>query len=261
MRIDLTKQSIIVTGAGRGIGRDIALLAAAAGADVLLTARSEGQLSEVRTEIEAAGTGSATVLAADLNEPATAAALVKTALDKFGKIDVLVNNAGVNSIGNLVMSKEESWREVFELNVFAVFRLTQAALRPMIRAKCGRVINISSVAAKTGAAYASSYSASKAAILGFTKSIARETASIGITVNAICPWHVDTELVREAMAKRAKMFGRDADEYLKEIESHSPQKQLVKSREVASLALYLMSPEARALTGQALNVDGGTVMD
>lgn len=261
MKIELTGQSIIITGAGRGIGRDLAFLCADAEANVVLTARSEDQLVSVREDISKLGRGRAVILAADLNEPATTPALVKLALEEFGKIDVLVNNAGVNSIGNLVMSKEESWREVFELNVFAVFRLTQAVLRQMIRAKYGRVINISSVAAKTGAAYASSYAASKAAILGFTKSIARETASIGITVNAICPWHVDTELVREAMAKRAKMFGRDPDEYLKEIESHSPQKQLVRVREVSALALYLMSAEARALTGQSFDVDGGTVMD
>jgi NAD(P)-dependent dehydrogenase (short-subunit alcohol dehydrogenase family) len=261
VRIDLSKQAIIITGAGRGIGREIALMCAEAGADVVLTSRSAGQLEEVAAEIERMKKGSATVIAADLAEAAAVDQIVKPTIEKFGKIDVLVNNAGVNSIGNLVMSKEDNWRQVFELNVFSVFRLTQAVLRHMIRAKYGRVINMSSAAAKIGAAYASSYAASKAAILGFTKSVARETAQVGITVNAICPWHVDTELVREAMAKRAKMFGKTAEEYLEEIKSHSPQKQLVQSREVAGLALYLMSPEARSLTGQSLNVDGGTVMD
>src|SRR5262245_48917986 len=261
MNIELANQTIIVTGAGRGIGRDIALMCAEAGGHVVLTARSAEQLEEVKAEIVKSGRGSAEIVVADLAEKSAVEAIVKAALAKSNKIDALINNAGMNSIGNLVMSKEESWRQVFEVNVFAVFRLTQAVLRHMIRAKYGRVVNLSSAAAKIGAAYASSYAASKAAILGFTKSIARETAQIGITVNAICPWHVDTELVREAMAKRAKMFGKEADEYLKEIEGHSPQKQLVKSREVAALALYLMSPEARSLTGQSLNVDAGVVMD
>lgn len=262
MQLDLSNQTIIVTGAGRGMGRDISLMAAAAGGHVVITARSLDQLEQLKAEIEKAGhQGSATVVAGDLAEKATTDAIVKAALAKNNKIEVLVNNAGMNSIGNLVMSKEETWRQVFDVNVFALMRLTQAVLKHMIRAKYGRVINLSSVAAKVGAAYASAYSASKAAVLGFTKSVARETASIGITVNAVLPWHVDTELVRDAMEKRAKMFGKNAEEYLKEIESHSPQKKLVESREVAALCLFLMSPEARPITGQSLNVDAGVVMD
>ena len=172
-----------------------------------------------------------------------------------------MNNAGTNSIANLMLAKEDDFRAVYELNVFAVFRLTKAVVRQMIRQKSGRVINISSVAAKFGSAYNSAYSSSKAAVLGFTRSVARETAQLGITANSICPWHVDTELVRESMTRRAKIFGKSADEYLQAIIDESPEKRLIEAREVAALSLFLMSPEARGITGQSLNVCGGMMME
>lgn len=260
MKIDLSGQVVIVTGAGRGIGEAISLLSAESGATVVLAARSADQLEQVAAKITAAG-GSALAVPTDLTSKASVDALVKTTAERFGRIDVLVNNAGTNYVANMVMSKEDQFRAVYELNVFAVFNLTQGVLRHMIRAKSGRIINISSVSAKVGAAYNSAYASSKAAMLGFTKSVARETAKIGITVNAICPWHVDTDLVREAMAKRAKLFGRNADEYLDEIRTHSPQQRLIEARECAALAVFLMSHDARGITGQSLNVDGGTVME
>jgi NAD(P)-dependent dehydrogenase (short-subunit alcohol dehydrogenase family) len=259
--IKLEGKTVIVTGAGRGIGRDIALLAAESGANVVLVARSAGQLDEVATQIAQSGKGAALAYPADLTDKAVADALVGKTLERFGAIYALVNNAGTNNIANLAMAKEDDFRAVYELNVFALFRLTKAVVRQMIRTKSGRVINISSVAAKFGSAYNSAYSSSKAAVLGFTRSVARETAQIGITVNAICPWHVDTELVRESMARRAKMFGKSADQYLQEIIDESPQKRLIEGREIAALSVFLMSPEARGITGQALNVCGGMMMD
>ena len=145
--------------------------------------------------------------------------------------------------------------------MFSVFTLTQRVLKQMIRQKSGRIINISSVSAKLGASYGSAYAASKAAMIGFSKSVAREVAKVGITSNAICPWHVDTELVQEAMANRAKMFGKDTESYIAGIVEHMPQKRLITVREVGGLALFLMSDEARGITGQSLNVCGGSVMD
>lgn len=260
MKVDLSGQVVLVTGAGRGIGEAIAVLSAESGAHVALVARSADQLEKVAAKITALGR-SALVLPADLTKKEQIDGLVKNTLEKFGRVDVLVNNAGTNYIANLVMSKEDQFRGVYDLNLFAVFTLTQSVLKHLIRAKSGRVINISSVSAKVGAAYNSAYASSKAAVLGFTRSVARETAKIGITVNAICPWHVDTELVREAMGKRAKMFGKGAEEYLAEIVSHSPQQRLIEAREVAALAVFLMSHDARGITGQSLNVDGGTVME
>jgi NAD(P)-dependent dehydrogenase (short-subunit alcohol dehydrogenase family) len=259
--INLEGKTVIVTGAGRGIGRDIALLAAESNANVVLVARSAGQLDEVAAQIAQTGKGAALAYPADITDKAVADDLVKKTLERFGAVYALVNNAGTNNIANLAMAKEDDFRAVYELNVFALFRLTKAVVRQMIRTKSGRVINISSVAAKFGSAYNSAYSSSKAAVLGFTRSVARETAQIGITVNAICPWHVDTELVRESMARRAKMFGKSADQYLQEIIDESPQKRLIEGREIAALSVFLMSPEARGITGQSLNVCGGMLMD
>jgi NAD(P)-dependent dehydrogenase (short-subunit alcohol dehydrogenase family) len=251
---------VLVTGASRGIGRAIALACAQAGASVVLVARSEAQLEQVASAIREKN-GTAMVVQADLTDRAAVDGLVARVIDRFGRIDVLVNNAGTNHIANLVMMTDEALRSVFELNVFSVFRLTKAVIRHMIRAKSGRIINIASIAAKVGVAYGSAYSSSKAALLGFTRSLARETAQLGITVNAICPWHVDTELVREAMEHRGKMFGKKGDEYLKEIAQHNPQKRLIEATEVAAVTLFLMSHEARGITGQSINVCGGTVMD
>jgi NAD(P)-dependent dehydrogenase (short-subunit alcohol dehydrogenase family) len=258
MRVDLSGRAVIVTGAGRGIGRAIASMAAEAGATVVLAARTAEQLETVRAEIAAKG-GRALAVPTDLTDPVASLALVRRALDELGRLDALVNNAGTNLIANLVMSKEEQWRSLFDVNVFAVFRLTKEALRPMIKAKSGRIINISSVAGKVGAAYASAYAASKAAVDAFTRSVALETAKLGITANTICPWHVDTELLHHGMGKRGQMFGATAEEYIAAIARSSPQERLVTAREVASLAIYLMSSEASGITGQSINVSGGAV--
>jgi 3-oxoacyl-[acyl-carrier protein] reductase len=260
VQIKLEGQVAIVTGAGRGIGREIALMTAEAGARVALVARSEEQLKSVAAEIREAG-GEALALVTDVTDRDAVKAMVKRVTTEWGRVDVLVNNAATNYVANLVMAKDADIRRVYEVNVFAVFSCTQTVLRSMIRQKSGRIINISSVSAKVGAAYNSAYASSKAALIGFTKSVARETAKIGITCNAICPWHVDTELVHDAMTARAKMFGKTAEEYLAEIVSHSPQQRLITCREVGALALLLMSDEGRGITGQALNVDGGSVMD
>jgi NAD(P)-dependent dehydrogenase (short-subunit alcohol dehydrogenase family) len=260
VKIDLSGQVVVVTGAGRGIGRETAALAAEAGARAVLCARTLPQLEEAAAAIRAAG-GEAVAIETDVASSESVKAMMARVLESFGRIDALVNNAGTNAIANLVMAKEDSWKQVYEVNVFGTMRCTQAAVRAMIRHKRGRVINVSSVSAKVGAAYNSAYASSKAAVLGFTKSVAREVAKLGITVNAILPWHVDTELVHESMTARAKMFGKTAEEYLADIVAASPQQRLITAREVAALAVFLMSHDARGITGQCLNVCGGTVME
>lgn len=260
VKIELTDQVVLVTGAGRGIGKEIAVMAAEAGAAVVVAARSADQLESVAAQVREAG-GKALAVPTDVTDKDALKALVKTTVSEFGRLDVLVNNAATNYIANLVMAKEDKIRQLYDVNMFSVFTLTQLALRPMIRQKSGRIINVSSVSAKVGAAYNSAYASSKAAMLGFTKSVAREVAKVGITSNAICPWHVDTELVQSSMANRAKMFGKSSEEYLADIVEHSPQKRLITTREVGGLALFLMSNEARGITGQCLNVCGGSVME
>jgi NAD(P)-dependent dehydrogenase (short-subunit alcohol dehydrogenase family) len=260
MKVQLEDRVVIVTGAGRGIGREVAMVAAQAGAAVVLVARTAPQLEAVAAAVREAG-GRALVHACDLAQEPAAAAVVDAAVAEYGRVDVLVNNAAMNYVANLVMSKDDRWRELYELNVFATVRLTRHVLRRLIRQKSGRIINVSSVSAKVGASYNAAYASSKAAMIGFTKSVAREVAKLGITVNAVCPWHVDTEMVREAMGQRAKMFGKTTDEYLAEIIAENPQGRIMTAREIAATCVFLMSDDARGITGQAINVDGGFVMD
>ncbi len=259
VKVDLSGQVVVVTGAGRGIGKEIASVAAGAGATSVLVARTAAQLDAAVAEIEQQG-GKAWALPADLAQPDAAGRVVAQVIERHGQIDVLVNNAATNYVANLVMAKDEGWRRLYELNVFAVMRLTQAAIKPMIRRKRGRIVNIGSVSGELGAAYNSAYASSKAAIDGFTRSVAKEVAKLGITVNSIRPWHVDTELVHEAMAARAKLFGKTAEDYIAMIIAESPQQRLITAREIAALAVFLMSEDARGITGQALNVCGGYAM-
>lgn len=260
MKVELKDRVVIVTGAGRGIGREVAMVAAEAGAAVVLVARTASQLEAAAAAVREAG-GRALVHACDLAQESAAAAVVDAAMAEYGRVDVLVNNAAMNYVANLVMSKDDRWRELYEVNVFATVRLTRQVLRRLIRQKSGRIINVSSVSAKVGASYNAAYASSKAAMIGFTKSVAREVAKLGITVNAVCPWHVDTEMVREAMGQRAKMFGKTTDEYLADIIAENPQGRIMTAREIAATCVFLMSDDARGITGQAINVDGGFVMD
>jgi len=257
MSSTLQDQVAIVTGAGRGIGREIALTFARASAAVVLAARTCTQLDELGDLITSEG-GVAMPVRTDVSDHDSVAKLVANTMARFGRIDILVNNAaGANYISSLALSDDARWKKMFDVNVFGVYLCTKAVLPHMIRAKSGRIINISSIAGQAGAAYNTAYSASKAAVIGFTKALALEVAKLGITSNAICPWHVDTELMREAMAARGAIFRKSVDEYLAKIVANNPQRRLITAPEVAGLALFLSLPAARGINGQALNQCGG----
>jgi 3-hydroxybutyrate dehydrogenase len=259
MNSTLNGQVAIVTGAGRGLGREIALKFARAGAAVVLAARTCEQLDEVGQIITSEG-GTALAVKTDVSDRASVKHLVAETVARFKRVDILVNNAAsANYISSLALSDDEHWKKMFDVNVFGVYLCTKAVISHMIRAKSGRIINISSIAGQAGAAHASAYAASKAAVLGFTRAIALEVARLGITSNAICPWHVDTELMRDAMTARGAIFGKSTEDYLQQIIAHNPQRRLITADEVAGLALFLSLPEARGINGQALNQCGGMV--
>lgn len=248
----------IVTGASRGIGREIAVALAQSGAAVVVAARDESALSELTATITSRG-GNALPVPTDVTDQSAVRTLMGRTVEQFGSIDVLINNAGTNYISSLMLSNDTRWKQIFDTNVFGAYHCTKAVLPTMIRAKSGRIVNIASIAGVTGAAHNSAYSAAKAALIGFTKSIALEVARLGITCNAICPWHVDTTMMREAMKARAAMFGDNGEDYISKIVAHHPQRRLIKPEEVAALALFLSSEEAAGITGQALNQCGGAV--
>lgn len=248
----------IVTGASKGIGREIAIEFAHHGGAVVLGSRDAVGLEQLADAIRAEG-GAALPFSADVSDRRAVKDLISTTLAKFGKIDILINNAGTNYVSSLVLSDDARWKQMFDTNVFGVYNCTKAVLPSMIRAKSGRIINIASIAGVVGAAHNSAYSAAKAAVIGFTKSVALEVARLGITCNAICPWHVDTEMMHQAMAARAAMFGGNGDGYLERVLAHHPQRRLITPKEIASLALFLSSEDAAGITGQAVNQCGGVV--
>jgi NAD(P)-dependent dehydrogenase (short-subunit alcohol dehydrogenase family) len=256
---ELGGQVHIVTGAGRGIGLEVARRIAARGGTPILVARHAEQIEQATAELRAAG-HTAEAFVADVTDPVRTDALVKHVRATYGRIDGLVNNAASNHVANLLMSKEEEWHRIFDLNVFALFRLTKACLKPMVAAKYGRIVNLSSAAAKVGSPYNSVYSASKAAVDGFTRSLALEVARLGITVNCVSPSYVDTELLRLGMTIRGKMVGQDAETFIASVAESNPQRRLLRPGEIAATIVHLLGPEAGGVTGQSWNVCGGVAM-
>ena len=244
----LASQIAVVTGAGRGIGRAIALKFAAEGADVVCVSRTQENSEKVAGEIRALGR-KAWAFAVDVADAAAVSAAAEKILAEAGKVDILVNNAGVTRDGLLMRMSDADWDTVLDTNLKGAFLVTKAFSRAMIKARTGRIINISSVIGLIGNAGQSNYAASKAGLIGFTQSCAREFAGRGITVNAIAPGFIETDMTAELNeALRA--------EILKKI----PLGALGQSEDIAAAALYLAGASGRYVTGQVLTVDGGMVM-
>ena len=247
--IDLSGKTALVTGGSRGIGRAIVTRLATQGADVAFTyLGNEAAAKETTTAVQGLGrTGLA--IQGDARESEAAEATVKAALEALGKLDILVNNAGITRDDLIMRMSPENWRDVLETNLFGAFWMTKAVTRPMLKARGGRIINISSVSGQAGQTGQANYSAAKAGIIGLTKATARELASRGITVNAIAPGFVLTDLTQ------------DLPEALKaEITARTPLGRFGTTEEVANAVAFLASEEAAYITGQVLAVDGGLVM-
>ena len=243
----LDGQTALVTGGGRGIGKAIALALAEAGAQVVVNyANSAGAADEVVASINAAG-GKAYALKANVSIEEEVDGLIKAVLERSGRLDVLVNNAGITRDGLLMRMKTSDWQAVIDLNLSGVFLCSRAVARPMLKQKSGRIINITSVVGLMGNAGQANYAAAKAGVIGLTKSTAKELASRGITVNAVAPGFIATDMTKDL----------DADAILKDI----PLGQFGTQEQVAGAVRFLAADSAAAyITGQVLQVDGGMVM-
>lgn len=246
--IDLSGKAALVTGASRGIGREIAVRLAEAGAKVALVSRNKVALDLIASELRAKGTETL-VLPCEVANPADAKAAVEMTVETFGGLHILVNNAGVTEDNLLLRMSDEQWKKVIETNLSGAFYFTRAAARPMMKQREGRIVNVSSIIGLRGNAGQANYAASKAGLIGFTKSVARELASRGVTANVVAPGFIETDMTAKLSAEqRAAILG------------DIPLERIGAPRDVADAVVFLASPLAAYVSGAVLAVDGGLAM-
>ena len=245
----LTGQVALVTGGSRGIGRAIALRLAAAGATAVVNFRENSAAAEETVGLIAAAGGRSSTSRFDVGDAEAVRVGVQNIVDEHGRLDLLVNNAGVSVDALLLRLKEEDWERVLRTNLTGVFHCTKAAVRAMVRARYGRIVNLTSVVAEMGNAGQAAYAAAKAGVIGFTKSLAREVAARGVTVNAVAPGLVETDMT-------AGLDDRQRSFYTNVI----PAGRIATPEDVAAAVAFLASPEAGYITGQVLHVNGGLYM-
>ncbi len=248
---DLTDKVAVITGSSRGIGASIALKMARDGANIVLNYHSDSSKKYIDDLIEKIKGFNREVIAiqADVSKMDEAKKLINEALDKFSKIDILVNNAGINSDNLLLRMSEDDWDKVMDVNLKGVFNCTKTAIKSMMKKRQGKIINLTSVVGIKGNAGQANYSASKAGVIGFTKSVARELAGRNITANAVAPGFITTDMTDE--------IPEDAKE---DLINEIPLSRLGKGEDVAELVSFLASDRADYITGQVINVDGGMAM-
>jgi NAD(P)-dependent dehydrogenase (short-subunit alcohol dehydrogenase family) len=229
----------------------------AAGCDLCLVSRTRGELESLAAELAGA---KSLVATGSVSSPEDVARVFAEARAGLGGVDILVNGAGVAPSAPLAKTSEALWRAAIETNLSGVFYCMREALPEMMERGYGRIVNLASIAGKTGYPYIAAYAASKHGVLGLTKCGALEAAARGVTVNAVCPGYVDSPMTDTSVARLAEKTGKPEAEIRKVLERMSPQRRLFTAEEVASLVLYLCSEDARGITGQALSLDGGTVV-
>lgn len=235
----------LVTGASRGIGKAIALTLASRGATVIGTATSEKGAEAITAYLEGKGKG----LALNVTDPASIEETLTRIRAEFGEIDILVNNAGITRDNLLMRMKDDEWQDIIDTNLSSVYRLSKSVLRAMMKKRCGRIISIASVVGVMGNAGQTNYAAAKAGLIGFSKSLAREVASRGITVNVVAPGFIETDMTKAL-----------TDEQRAGILSQVPADRLGDAQEIASAVAFLASDEAAYITGETLHVNGGMYM-
>ena len=257
--MSLAGQVAVVTGGGRGIGAAIARSLALEGARILVVARSAEQVERIAAAITQDG-GEAKAFATDVTDAAGVGRMMDAVRSELGKVDILVNNAGASTSAPLAKISLQEWNRMFAVNATSTFLCTQAALPGMIERKYGRIVNIASVAGRTGGRYIAAYAAAKHAVLGFTRSVAAEAAEHGVTVNAVCPGYVDTNMTQESVQRISEKTGLSREEALDRILHDTPQHRLITPEEVAHVVRMLCDQEARGINGQAIGIDGGELL-
>jgi NAD(P)-dependent dehydrogenase (short-subunit alcohol dehydrogenase family) len=255
----LRDKVVLVTGANGGIGQALATQFASAGAMVVVSSRNEDKLQALAQRLKNNG-GQALALRCDVVEKEQVDALCTIITERVGTVQILINNAGIARAASFLEMEDRLWDEVLQVNLTGIYNCCKAFVPGMIHLGWGRIINIASTTAKVAYSHVTAYTTSKHGVLGLTRSLALETAKLGVTVNAICPGYVDTESTRENARQMANRTGKRLEEILRLFADSSPQKRLIAPEEVVGLALMLASERAGGITGQAINVDGGAVM-
>jgi NAD(P)-dependent dehydrogenase (short-subunit alcohol dehydrogenase family) len=257
----LNNKLALITGGGRGIGSAIAFAFAREGADIAVVARTASQISGIADQIKDAFGVESFSNVCDVSDVTSVHKAFSAVSERFGKgPDILVNNAGIAESAPLAKTSDELWQRIIGVNLTGTFYCTRDALPAMLQKGWGRVINIASIAGKAGGPYISAYTASKHGVIGLTRSLALEVALKGITVNAICPGYVETDMAQYAVDNIVAKTGMSEEAALNTLKQVSPQQRLVTADEVAALAVLLASEEGRGINGQGINLDGGSVL-